>query len=210
MERTTSIRIAQQIMGTNFIGPEELSSVKETIPLSIPSTIPEIHYSVEELIEKSNDYILILGLSKMNNGDPVTIKLLRSIFGTNPSIMEPCFYNQDWYMNESFVNIPLDNKWYLIQKNIYDDSRSKLPEHYDRQISLPLAIQCVFAFFTNFFIYNGEKLWEFSYVWCSDFDTNGDRVYVGRYTDELGLNNNGFSIHRHLRIKNNYGIIGII
>ena len=45
------------------------------------------------------------------------------------------------------------------------------------------------------------------YVWCSDVDDKGDQIYVGRYTDASGLNADGFEIHRHLRIKQNYGVV---
>ena len=31
------------------------------------------------------------------------------------------------------------------------------------------------------------------------------RIYVGRYFDPLGISKNGFSVHRQLRIRNNYG-----
>ena len=39
--------------------------------------------------------------------------------------------------------------------------------------------------------------------------TNSDQIYVGRYIDPIKINKNGFSIHRHLKIKNNYGISNI-
>ena len=45
------------------------------------------------------------------------------------------------------------------------------------------------------------------FIWCNDVDANGDRIYVGRYFDPLGISKNGFSVHRQLRIKNNYGCI---
>lgn len=54
---------------------------------------------------------------------------------------------------------------------------------------------------------DGEKLWDNDYIWCSDTYNNGDQIYVGRYTDLSGLNADGFEIHRHLKIKNNYGVI---
>ena len=118
MERITTIEKAKEIMGINFIGPQELSLVSDKMSFDIPDEIPCIRYSSEELMKHKDDYILVLGLSKMSNGEAINIKLLRSLFGVNPVISEPCFYNQDWYMNETFVDKVLEDNWYLIQKNI--------------------------------------------------------------------------------------------
>lgn len=53
----------------------------------------------------------------------------------------------------------------------------------------------------------GEKLWYHDFVWCSDVDHNGDRIYVGKYNDIDGVNKDGFSIHRHLALRLCYGCI---
>ena len=209
MERITTIEKAKEIMGNNFIGPQELSLLSNKMSFDIPDEIPCIRYSSEELMKHKDDYILVLGLSKMSNGEAINIKMLKSLFGINPVISEPCFYNQDWYMNETFADKVLEDNWYLIQKNISKETRGKTPEKNSKNI-LPSAILCAFVFFVNYYCNNNELLWEKDFVWCSDVDENNDIIYVGRYIDVTGFSKNGFSVHRHLKIRDNYGAISCL
>ena len=206
MERTTSIAEAKQVMGLNFIGPDELALIADKMGIKVPSEIPAIPFSLEELKNKKEDYILILGSSQMGNGEPLTLKSLRDHFGINPDVSEPCFYNQDWYLKEKFIEKPLESKWFLIRKNVFQESRGKNPDEFINDYSFPFAILCAYAFFSYYF-HTNEYLWKHDFVWCNDIDTNGDKIYVARYVDPLGLNKNGFSIHRHLRIRENYGLL---
>ena len=209
MERKTSLVEAQEIMGNNFIGPNELRSVKDMFPLYIPAIIPEIPIASEELKKYSEDYILILGVAEMDDNIPVNIFSMRVLFGIDPDSSEPCFYNQDWYSSENFIRTPLENKWYLIKKNIIQSTRAESPESILKQkICFPSAILCAYTFFVYYFI-TGEYLWYHDFVWCSDSDHNNDRIYVGKYNDIDGVNKNGFSIHRHLSLRNCYGAIDI-
>lgn len=205
MERTT-IEDAKKIMGDNFIGVDELNSISDKFSVSIPKILPEIPFNTEELIEKKKDYFLLLGVSEFLNGTPINLINLRSLFGINPELSEPCFYNQDWYLKEEFINKVLETKWYLIRKKIIDDSRAVQPTILDKQYIFPSSILLAYSFFVSWFAKN-EILWKNDFVWCSDFDNLGDRIYVGRYFDDKGLGKNGFSIHRHLSIRTNYGTI---
>ncbi len=209
MERITTLERAKEIMGNNFIGPHELSLITDKFDVNIPDEIPIIPYITKELIKLKDDNILVLGLSNMKNGEPINIKTLRSLFGIDDKISDPCFYNQDWYMSEEFTNIVLKNRWFLIQKNVLQDSRGKNPEDYNNNV-FPSAILCAFVFFVNYYVNNKELLWKNDFIWCSDKDANNDMIYVGRYQDITGFSKNGFSIHRHLKIRNNYGIINCL
>jgi len=205
MERTTSIAEAKQIMGLNFIGPDELTLIADKIGIKVPKEIP-IPYSLEELNNKQKDYILILGASQMNSGDSLTLKTLRDRFGIDPDVSEPCFYNQDWYLKEEFINKPIELKWFLIRKNVFQESRGKNPDEIIVNYPFPSAIHCAYTFFVYWF-HAEECLWKHDFVWCNDFDVNDDRIYVARYSDPTDLSKNGFSIHRHLRIRENYGCL---
>lgn len=196
---------AKRIMGNNCIGAEELSKIKQ-MKLSIPDVIPEVPFSKEFLVKKKDDYLLILGVSKFSDGAPVTIRNLQKIFGKNPEIIEPCFYNQDWYENEKFIDISLEDGWYFIRKTVYEDSRAVQPQELIKTYSFPSAVCCAYAFFTSWLTLD-IKLWNHDFVWCSDIDHNGDRIYVGKYHDVDGVNKNGFSIHRHLALRPCYGCI---
>jgi len=174
--------------------------------ITVTETVPEILYSKEELSKFANDYLLVLGCSKTSEGEPITLHSLRQHFGIDPDLSEPCFYNQDWYMKEDFMYKSLSDGWYLIRKTLFEESRAKNYDEMKNLYHLPSAVLCAFVFFANFF-HNGEYLWKDDFVWCSDTDHSDDRIYVGRYNDINGLNKNGFSIHRHLKLKKWYGFI---
>ncbi|MCI8376142.1 MAG: hypothetical protein HFI29_12020 [Lachnospiraceae bacterium] len=201
MEKVT-LEKAKVIMGDNLIGSDELKRVG----LFEVNSHPDIPYSVNALEAKKNDYFLILGVSKFSNGKTVTIRHLKEIFGMDPNQKEPCFYNQDWYDKESFIDVPMKNEWILIRKTVYEDSRAVQPIDLMKQYSFPSAIRCTYAFFLVWLTL-GVKLWYHDFVWCSDTDHNGDRIYVGKYHDVDGVNKNGFSIHRHLGLRECYGCI---
>lgn len=207
MERAT-IKDARNIFGNNFIGIEELKPFffKVGIKDTGNTLVPEINYSTEELHKYSQGYILILGLPKISNTE-LSIGTLRKVFGVNSDISQPCFYNQDWYLKEDFINKTLKNRWYLIKKEVLEESRSVQPvELLNQNLSFPSAVLCTYTFFANYYA-NNELLWYHDFVWCSDVDHNGDRIYVGKYHDIDGVNKNGFSIHRYLGLRNCYGSV---
>lgn len=206
MERTT-VDAIKELFGDNFIGIDELKPLFLKMGLSLENLpVPDIHYSMDELKKCSKDYILILGLSEVGN-TKLSINTFRTLFGVNPDISEPCFYNQDWYLQEDFINRMLDTRWYLLKKEVVEESRAVQPSELLKQdISFPSAVLCIYTFFAYFFA-NGELLWYHDFIWCSDTDHNGDRIYVGKYHDVDGVNKNGFSIHRHLALRSCYGSV---
>jgi len=209
MERSTAINEARKLFGKNFIGKDELSVISDKVGIQVPVTEPVIPYDIAELSLKKNEYLLVLGTSQLKTGDAVTLLTLRTNFGTDPDKREPCFYNQDWYMHETFMQTPLENRWYLIKKNVFENSRGQNADLLEQTYHFPSAIVCAYVFFVNYFS-TGEYLWKHDFIWCSDLDHNGDRIYVAKYFDVNGINKNGFSIHRHLRIREHYGAVEII
>lgn len=200
--------VAKEIMKKNFIGFEELSNIAEKLNLLIDNKIKgsvlNIPYEEEYLKSVSETHLLILYIPKHKNNKFITLNTLRSNFGINPEINEPCFYNQDWYVNEPFSNFSFKKvEWFCLRKDVLFDSRGKTVND---NLNIPHALLCTYTFFVYFFISN-SYLWEYDYVWCRDLDSNGDRIYVGRYSDPSGISKNGFSIHRHLTISNIYGSI---
>ena len=207
MERVT-IDTAKFLFGNSFIGKEELQPLFNRMGLGCLSSIdlPEIRYTLSELENCVQDYLLILGVSRLN-GVELNIQTFRNIFGIDPSISEPCFYNQDWYLKEDFINRTLDFRWYLLKKTVISETRAVQPEMLiTKDFNFPSAILCTYAFFAYYY-WRKEYLWYHDFVWCSDLDHNGDRIYVGKYHDIDGVNKNGFSIHRHLALRSCYGAI---
>ena len=88
-------------------------------------------------------------------------------------------------------------------KNLVNNSSF---EFINEKIKYPTANLCIYLFFLNYAV-NKTILWQNDYVWCSDLDSNGDNIYVGRYYDINKVSKDGFSIHRHLKLKSNYGSI---
>lgn len=207
MERV-SIDVAKQLFDKHFLGVEELRSVARRLGLSQAEDINDnIPYSVEELIEKKDTHLLFYVQDKpVKEGAVLSINYLKSLLGTDPEVSEPCFYNQDWYNKELFANkCTISKGWYLLRKSLLETSRGTDPVKTDLK-RYPPALLVTYAYFTYRLFY-GISLYDSDYVWCSDTDEAGDQVYVGRYTDPERIAKNGFSIHRHLSIKKNYGSI---
>ena len=206
MERSTIDRL-KQLFGKNLIGPDEVKPLLERIGTG-EVIVPELNYTFEELEQYAKDYLLVMGLPSVG-GKPVTIRTLREAFGVDPDASEPCFYNQDWYMHEDFIDRQMDARWYLLRKEVVEASRAVMPEQLMAEdYAFPTAILCAYAFFVYWFC-DDEKLWYHDFVWCSDTDHNGDRIYVGKYHDVDGVNKNGFSVHRHLALRNCYAAVTV-
>ena len=201
----------RQLFGVNYIGKEELKPFFKALgfgEFEIQET--PIHYSDADLEHAAGEgYILIHGVDSIN-GQGVTLRYLRDKFGVNPDVSEPCLYNQDWYLKENFIDISLEYKWYLVKKDVFEESRAVMPSDLTQQgLKFPPAILCGYTFFAYYYARN-EYLWWHDFVWCGDTDHNGDRIYVGKYHDIDGVNKNGFSIHRHLALRPCYGSVNYI
>jgi hypothetical protein len=196
-------------MGKNFIGPDELLTISKNFKFMLPvKNIPCINFTSKQLEKVKKDYVLVLSLPKDRFGKPMTINTMRNIFGTNPDKLEPCFYNQDWYLKEKFAkNEKLDFEWHLVKKYVDAKNRGKNPE--TTKEDFPSAVLLTFLFFA-YYLCNHEILWKNDFIWCKDKDSNGDRIYVGRYIDSNKLNKNGFNIHRYLTIRPCYGFVSEI
>ena len=212
MERTDLTRL-KTLFGDNLIGPEELSrglsqwvsSQGEAEAITL-GTVPNVSFSWETLESHAKDYLLVLGMPTINGVD-ITLRHLRDIFGIDPEQQEPCFYNQDWYLNETFLDRQLESRWYLLKKEVFEASRAVMPQELlEKEISFPSAILCAYTFFAYYLHYQ-KPLWVHDFIWCSDLDHNGDRIYVGKYHDIDGVNKNGFSIHRHLALRPCYAAV---
>lgn len=198
-----NITLAKSLFKENFIGPDELKAARKFIEFKIPSQIPRIDINLNNV--NYTNSILILGVEKINDGSSLNIQKLVSLFGYKSTLDHPNFYNQDWYLNEKFTKKTISLKWYLIEKKVRDISRGVKPKIGDEEF-LPSAILCTYVFFLFWFNTN-KILWENDFVWCSDKDSFGDRIYIGKYKDKIDSNRSGFSIHRHLELKKNYGSI---
>lgn len=198
----------KHIFGKNFIGLEDQKMYLLKLGFEVDGIVETDIVFSDSLLKKaaSDGYLLIYGLEQV--GDTrITLRYLREVFGIDPILSEPCFYNQDWYLGETFMDLSLNSQWYLLRMNVYEDSRAVEPRDLmSHGIHFPPAILCAYAFFAYYYR-NGEYLWWHDFVWCNDLDHNGDRIYVGKYHDIDGVNKNGFSIHRHLALRPCYAAL---
>jgi hypothetical protein len=204
---------AKKIFKKNFIGPEELGSISRYLRIAKPShrDLPRPPLTLPEAGKISKDYLLLWGIPRHRDGRKLTIASLRTIFGSDAARRQPCFYNQDWYLQENFaVDNGLKPQWYLLRKSVSSKSRGQNPENLKPILrpgeNFPPAILSVFAFFSYYLLTGGEILWPHDFIWCADKDGNSDRIYVGRYLDPKKKSKNGFNVHRHLSIRPCYGL----
>lgn len=213
MESVANLERAKQLFGENFLGPNEVRCLMEKFEAGYSfNEVPPLNYTWDTLEKCAKEgYILVMGVDRIFPQDkPLTIRMLRDKFGFSPDVAEPCFYNQDWYLAETFIDEPLPLGWYLIKKDVFEDTRAEQPvDILSKGIKFPSAILCTYTFFAYYFA-RKEYLWWHDFVWCSDTDHNGDRIYVGKYHDVDGVNKNGFSIHRHLALRHCYGSVDYV
>ena len=202
---------AKRLFAQNFIGKDELKFFFRALGFrDVQIQENPIEYSDSMLREAAKaGYILIYGVDCID-GQLINLRFLRDKFGVNPDVSEPCLYNQDWYLKEDFIDRSLNAQWFLIKKDVFDDSRAVMPDDLtQRGVHFPSTILCGYTFFAYYFARN-EYLWWHDFVWCCDTDHNGDRIYVGKYHDIDGVNKNGFSIHRHLALRQCYGSVNVM
>lgn len=205
MVSTVDFEKAKSILGDRIIGIDDLKKI-DVINFDYSNYSNTIPFPLEVIEQRAKDWYLIYGVSKFLDGKNVSIRNLKNIFGENPAINEPCFYFQNWYDNEEFIDNSMSEGWFWVRKSVYEDSRAVDPNELLKKYSFPDAITCTYAFFVTW-LTKTDKLWYHDFVWCEDVDHNGDRIYVGKYNDVDGVNVNGFSIHRHLALRNCYGCI---
>ena len=204
MERGELYQEVKGLMGDNFISPQDINNISSFLGDS-KYEIPIIPFSLEELESNKDTHFLIWVSDKSKSGEPINLLGLKNHFRSDPIVNEPCFYFQDWYHNEVFFNKPISAKWLLISKEIIIGSRAVSPTKLDME--LPSAVELVYVFLLTYLIFKAPVFLNSTYAWTNDLDVNNDQIYIGKYTDPLGINRNGVEIHRHLSLKLNYGAV---
>lgn len=204
-------------MGEAFIGFTDIEGKAGAMNLANDTSYSfesfPIPYSAAKLEKYKDTHFLFFVIPFHKDGTPVTILSLRNYFGCDPSIKEPCFYNQDWYIKEEFVSKKLEAGWCLLSRTLLDDTRGKpVAEVQSNPLigaGLPSALLCTYFFFLSYLVF-GYPVWKHDYIWNQDTDHFGDQIYTGRYIDPSGINKNGWEIHRHLSIKQSYGALQLL
>ena len=96
------------------------------------------------------------------------------------------FYSQSWFTDEDFIDTELPA-----------GSPIELPD-YVNKVSWPEGGVPAVVLVNLFVRYPSDSVWD-NYLWTSDTDAKGQRVYVGS-------NGKGLEIHRHIHITNRFGV----
>lgn len=100
---------------------------------------------------------------------------------------------QTWYLRETFMDTPEPNADALTPPaTVFDIPTNPPGDHL--AANLPTAVDLAALFLRH----PELPLWE-RYVWTSDTDHEGQRVYVG-------VNHGLFEIHRHLHLTSRWAI----
>ena len=116
---------------------------------------------------------------------------LRDIIAQHPAL----FYPQEWYVDEAFMDEPLPDEF----PNRLPGGMSYIgmpPEVIHLQLEDSTVPASVLAFL--YVMYPDDPIWRY-YLWTSDLDQQGQRVYVGS-------NGKGLEIHRHLHITDRWAV----
>ena len=181
-EPTTSQKRAREIMGRNMFGIEEAIAHFGINPTRQQLlALSEIPFT-EAVLETCKDTHILVAIFPLS---------ILEIKGRAKSA-ERLFYDQDWYNKQAFAKERGEVEWRLIRKTPVEHSTSKTWDEQQALLSnedeTPKARVMVYAIIGHF-LATGERLFEKIYLRCSDVDSDGNRVDVGRF-DSDGLNVN--------------------
>ena len=136
--------------------------------------LSEIPWSEEVLLSMKDTHILVAVF-------PLSILDIR---GKVSSSAPRLFSNADWYSKESFARARGECGWQLVRKTPVPGSMYKTWNEQQALLAnneeTPTAQVMVYTIIGHF-LATGERLFEKSYVRCSDLDSDGQRVYVGGF-----------------------------
>ncbi|MEE8131775.1 MAG: hypothetical protein V3T98_01900 [Candidatus Paceibacterota bacterium] len=178
-EATVSQKTTRAIMGENFLGIEKAIQHLGANPTERElGLLTEVPFTEGVLEECKDTHILVAAfpMSILEIRDKVEKKLFYS-------------YEDAWYNKQSFAKDKGEASWHLIRKNIVPNSTSKTWNEQQALLAeneeTPQARIMVYAIIGHY-LATGERLFKNIYARCSDLDSGGYRVDVGRF-DSAGF-----------------------
>lgn len=176
---STSQQCAREIMSTNMFGIEEAITHFGISPskrqLAYMAEVP----FTEAILTACKDTHVLVAVFPLSG-----VKLREKV------AMKKLFCEQNWYDTQAFANDRGAIEWHLVRKTPVDNATSKTWG--EQQALLPQGeetpkFQVMAYTIIGHFLATGERLFfENAYVRCSDFVSDGSRVYLG-YFDSGGL-----------------------
>lgn len=172
-EPSTSQKRAREIMGGNMFGVEEAIKHFAVNPSKQQlAYLAEVPFA-ESVLEACKDTHVLVAVFPMS---------ILDIRGACKD--QRLFYDQDWYNKQAFAKERGEVGWHLVRKTPVDDSTSKTWDEQQKLLGkdeeTPSARVMIYTMIGHFRA-TGERLFENSYVRCSDRDSDGDRVDVGLF-----------------------------
>lgn len=170
---SVSQKRTREIMGKNFFGVEEaiqyLGENPSKAQLSVLAEVP----LTEEVLESRKDTHILVAVFPM------------SILDIRGEVKDQSlFYQQDWYNKKAFAKTGGVTEWQLVRKSPVGNSMSKTWDEQQALLAedeeIPPARVMVYTIIGHF-LATGERLFENTYVRCSDLDSDGRRVNVGDF-----------------------------
>jgi hypothetical protein len=184
----TSQRCARSIMGSNYLGVDEvIKHYGHAIRRPDIELLENIPYSIATLQECNRTHVLVAG-------SQMTILDVRKKVPREPGVFNP--REHSWYSTQPFASQSVvENRWYLLRKDVIANSTRKTMDEQQATLfdneTVPRACELVYVVALHF-LSTGERLFENVYARTCDVDSDGKRVYVGRF-DAIGLRiNDGF------------------
>jgi len=112
------IEKAKEIMGNDFMGPEQVAAAFNFDPTTIE--VPPIPFSAQELERaKQLGQFLILRIDKDNGGNPLTMQRIGIILNDKLKDNGKVFSNLDWQQTEEFFTTDFPKaRWALVSKDL--------------------------------------------------------------------------------------------
>lgn len=170
-EATTIQKRAREIMGQNFFGVEEAIKYFRVNPSKQQLAPAEVPFTEATLEECKETHVLIVVF-------PLSILDVRS------KVDSELFYDQSWYNKESFAKERGEVSWQLVRKTPVENSTRKTWDEQQALLSdkeeTPTARVMVYTIIGHY-LAASERLFESTYVRCSDVGSRGGRVFVGYF-----------------------------
>ena len=180
---TKSYHDAKAIMGTNFLGIEE---VEQAFGVKYSSgdraKIARVTFDEAMLKACAKTHILVAGF-------PMSVNDVRQKVSGNAARLFYSALGDAWFEREQFAQIAVGVRWFLLRKEQVQNSTSKTYGEQEGLIpqgeEIPFARDVVFTT-VLMFLATGERLFENVYVRCREVSSHGSRVYIGLF-DRGGL-----------------------
>lgn len=171
---SVNIETAREIMGKNFIGPDDIAEHAEINfspdDLAFYSKVP---FSKKTLLKCQNTHVLICGISVNTLWIYINVPEGRLHFDSDP-----------WWFEEPFAcNHRTLKGWYLIRRNVIPDSIGKT---YDEKVKIvdahdedvPMACELIYLMMF-YYLVTGIRLFESIKTQCRDICINKINFHIG-------------------------------